>query len=97
MERYTAEQARVIFGDAFTAAVDALPAGEWSGPIESSRGWHLVRLTEFHPPEPLRGNDLQVRLREDWAQAAWMEMRKRQLADLRRNYAVDLPEWPAQE
>jgi hypothetical protein len=97
MERYTAEQARVIFGDAFTATVDALPAGEWSGPVESSRGWHLVRLAEFHPTEPLRGEDLQTRLREDWAQAAWMEMRQRQLADLRQNYLVERPERPAQE
>lgn len=97
MERYTAEQARVIFGDAFTAAVDALPPGEWTGPIESSRGWHLVRLETFHPPEPLNDRDLGVRLREDWAQEAWMTMRHQQLDDLRHNYDMALPELEPKE
>jgi len=32
------------FGEAFSAALDELPTGEWSGPIESSFGLHLVLL-----------------------------------------------------
>lgn len=34
-----------VFGEAFAAAVEALPVGPWSGPIESALGQHLARVT----------------------------------------------------
>jgi len=34
------------FGSGFAARVEALPAGQWSGPVESSYGWHLVLVVE---------------------------------------------------
>lgn len=34
-----------VFGEAFAAAVEGLPVGRWSGPIESALGQHLVRVT----------------------------------------------------
>ncbi len=36
-----------VFGEDFTAQVVELPAGEWSGPITSAFGLHLVRLDAF--------------------------------------------------
>jgi peptidyl-prolyl cis-trans isomerase C len=33
------------FGREFSAAVDALATGEWQGPVRSTYGWHLVRVT----------------------------------------------------
>lgn len=39
-----APQLANAFGDAFPAALDALPVGRWSGPIASGYGLHLVRL-----------------------------------------------------
>lgn len=39
-----------MFGDAFAAAVDALPVGEWSGPLRSAYGFHLVRVEARMPP-----------------------------------------------
>jgi peptidyl-prolyl cis-trans isomerase C len=34
------------FGRAFAAALGKLPLGEWQGPVPSSYGFHLVRVTE---------------------------------------------------
>jgi hypothetical protein len=34
------------YGAAFADVVEALPTNQWSGPVESSRGVHLVRLTD---------------------------------------------------
>jgi peptidyl-prolyl cis-trans isomerase C len=34
-----------VFGEAFAAAVDALPVGVWRGPVASALGQHLVRVT----------------------------------------------------
>jgi hypothetical protein len=36
--------ARGVFGEAFAAAVEALPVGPWSGPVASALGQHLVRV-----------------------------------------------------
>jgi peptidyl-prolyl cis-trans isomerase C len=34
------------FGSGFGSKVIALPIGEWTGPIESSYGMHIVKITE---------------------------------------------------
>jgi parvulin-like peptidyl-prolyl isomerase len=38
------------FGADFAAAVAKLPVGQWSGPIGSGVGVHLVKLTALQPP-----------------------------------------------
>jgi parvulin-like peptidyl-prolyl isomerase len=37
------------FGDAFAAALDSVPVGTWSGPLESGYGLHLVLIRERVP------------------------------------------------
>jgi parvulin-like peptidyl-prolyl isomerase len=44
-----AEVARA-FGSDFAAKIDALEPGQWTGPIESSYGLHLVRVDERVAP-----------------------------------------------
>lgn len=38
-----------IFGDGFARAVEALPPGQWAGPVRSSYGLHLVLVRERVP------------------------------------------------
>jgi peptidyl-prolyl cis-trans isomerase C len=40
------------FGAAFASSLAALPLEAWSGPIESTYGAHLVRVTEREPARP---------------------------------------------
>lgn len=66
-----AELAR-IFGPAFAAAVMTLPVGEWSAPIPSPYGLHLVRVAARSDAAPLpfdavRGQLLHAWLREQRA------------------------------
>jgi parvulin-like peptidyl-prolyl isomerase len=37
------------FGDRFAAALDSVPVGRWSGPMESRYGLHLVLIRERKP------------------------------------------------
>ncbi len=37
------------FGNDFAAAVDSLPQGQWSGPVQSGFGLHLVLVTARYP------------------------------------------------
>ena len=65
----SAAELRRIFGAELAAAVAALPVGEWSSPIASSYGEHIVlveeRLASAPPPfEDVRGQLLHAWLRE---------------------------------
>jgi len=40
------------FGAEFAARVDALPPGQWTGPVESPYGLHLVLVSERVAPAP---------------------------------------------
>lgn len=54
-----------IFGPEFAAAVSAAPAGRWIGPVPSSFGLHLVRVSEHRPGRlPALGDVRDVVLRE---------------------------------
>jgi peptidyl-prolyl cis-trans isomerase C len=43
---YGTSMIRAIFGRPFLAALQAAPLGQWSGPLQSSQGWHFVHPTE---------------------------------------------------
>ncbi|MBK8695033.1 MAG: peptidyl-prolyl cis-trans isomerase [Deltaproteobacteria bacterium] len=43
-EAVTSAELAGVFGEAFAAAVEALPVGPWSGPVASALGQHLVRV-----------------------------------------------------
>lgn len=45
-----ADQIKNLFGDEFAAKVLRLTPGAWAGPIQSSYGRHLVRVTEYIAP-----------------------------------------------
>ena len=88
----TAQAVDGQFGPGFFAEVVALPDGEWTGPVDSSFGSHLVRRGAVSVPEtpPLS----EVR---DAALAAWRADRARALRDaqyaaLRARYELRLPE-----
>lgn len=50
-----------IFGDGFARAVEALPPGQWAGPVRSSYGLHLILVRERVPG---RSPDLATARRE---------------------------------
>ena len=49
MTRTPADLVARDFGDAFAAALEKLPVGEWAGPIDSSFGAHYVRVSDCTP------------------------------------------------
>lgn len=88
LERMSAQDLAATFGSAFPVALDALPVGEWRGPIASSRGWHLVRVTAWHPSEPIPREQLDERLRTEWIAEQRDGARAAALARLREQYDI---------
>ena len=57
MEQYSASQLLTVLGDEFVKQLKDLPLNEWSEPIQSARGAHIVRLEEVHEPRHRRRED----------------------------------------
>lgn len=92
MERYSAHQLITVLGMPFVEALKALPPGDWTGPVQSGRGWHLVRLIGFYPPEPLPPAELDRRLRADWAEQYVLATREQRVEELKSGYVIDMPQ-----
>ena len=92
LEFYNESQLAMVLGQRFTAALRGLPPGEWTGPVQSGRGWHLVRLEGFHPPEPLTGLALRDLLVRDWEDRFRQTVRARKLAEIERGYRMARPD-----
>lgn len=83
---------RRLFGEKFVTALEGLPSGRWSGPVESGLGIHLVRvdrrvdsaLPEF---EAVRGE-----VEREWLAARQRQARESYYQRLRAGYEVSLPD-----
>ena len=91
MERYSSKQLIVLFGFEFERALQSMTDGAWYGPLQSGRGWHLVRVLERHEPRILPDTELHQRLVNDWKEDWRKSQRAKMFAALRAQYDVILP------
>ncbi|MBE9637334.1 peptidyl-prolyl cis-trans isomerase [Salipiger mangrovisoli] len=80
-----------VFGGGFVAAIDALPLGRWSGPIDSGYGRHLVRMDTREEAELAPLDSLRDRVLADWRAAQARKMRTAFTDELLSRYTLDLP------
>ena len=59
-----------MLGDDFVAALGKLPVDQWSGPVASGAGLHLVRIDRRDPPPAPRLADVRQKVENDWRSAA---------------------------
>ncbi|WP_331371398.1 peptidylprolyl isomerase [Sinorhizobium chiapasense] len=76
------------FGQVFADAVFALSPGEWSGPIESAYGLHLVRVYEAIPGEQRPFADAKADVAERWRDEQRRVLQERYFAELFRKYQI---------
>ncbi|WP_353474670.1 peptidylprolyl isomerase [Salipiger sp. H15] len=81
-----------VFGGGFGTAVAALPLGEWSGPVPSGYGAHLVRLDALREASlpPLEAE--RAKVLADWRSAEARKMRAAFTDQLLSRYTLDLPQ-----
>ena len=91
MERYSSKQLVVLFGSEFERALQSMGEGTWYGPLQSGRGWHLVRVLERHEPRVLPETELHQRLVDDWKEDWRKSQRAKMFAALRAQYDIILP------
>jgi hypothetical protein len=83
-ERAVANQ----FGAKFAARIFELEPGSWQGPIESSQGVHLVRITQLVPAQLRPFDEVRGELVEMWHAQSQRENEERYFVGLLKKYQV---------
>ena len=84
------------FGRGFAERLDEVPLGEWSGPVPSGLGVHLVKIDERVPGEIPPLSEVRSKVEVEWSNARRLEMREQVNEKLRERYEI-VVEWPEEE
>jgi hypothetical protein len=77
-----------LFGPTFARTVFDRPLGRWSGPVESSYGLHLVKVTAVSPSETRPFAEVRERLAEEWRRERQEAAQAQLLQGLLQKYRV---------
>jgi peptidyl-prolyl cis-trans isomerase C len=85
---YGQSMLRGLFGHGFVTALWSAPTGEWTGPVQSSQGWHYLRVDERVPAQRLPFAEARRQVESDYLAAAIDAAVARRLVELERDYGV---------
>jgi peptidyl-prolyl cis-trans isomerase C len=86
----TPAELQAIFGPAFAEPVMALPLGEWSQPLASSYGLHLVRLRARSDGHQASLDEVRTEVSRDWRAERRDQANRLALARLRQRYDIQV-------
>jgi hypothetical protein len=81
-----------MLGERFAGRVAELSPGEWSGPIESAYGLHLVRLESREEGRVPELDEIRAEVEREWEHARRVEVETRFYGSLRDRYRVIIEE-----
>jgi parvulin-like peptidyl-prolyl isomerase len=79
------------FGTGFIDTIATLPPGAWSGPVETTFGRHLVRITERTAARLPALAEIRVAAKADWRTKATEDLRAARYAALASRYEIVVP------
>ncbi|CAN7368072.1 peptidylprolyl isomerase [Mesorhizobium sp. LjNodule214] len=82
------------FGTDFAEALDKATPGQWTGPITSSFGLHVIKLSERRPGRLPALDEVRDDVAREWANDKRKEFEEHRLEELLKRYAVTI-EYPA--
>ncbi|MCG8633512.1 MAG: peptidyl-prolyl cis-trans isomerase [Desulfobacterales bacterium] len=82
-----------IFGEPFFDRLRTLTSGEWSPPVASAYGWHLVYLRRRTASGSLSFEAAKPRVLNDWRREKRQGAAREQLEKLRGKYVVETPSY----
>ena len=87
----TDQEIAELFGGGFAAALPALAAGAWQGPVESAHGVHLVQVIGRIEPRLPALDEVRDRVAEDLLESRRRERNEAALQALRERYEIRMP------
>jgi hypothetical protein len=82
------------FGPAFAGALDKVAPGQWSGPVESDFGLHLVRITEHQAGRVPALAEVRAAVEREWVNERRKALEEQRFATLLTHYRVTMEEKP---
>jgi hypothetical protein len=79
------------FGEGFYAQLNALPGGQWIGPLESTFGQHVVRILEREAAIQTALAEVKDNVVRDWQRSQASELEEAAYQALRKRYDVTMP------
>ncbi|MBU1212384.1 MAG: peptidyl-prolyl cis-trans isomerase [Alphaproteobacteria bacterium] len=86
-----------VFGPDFATRLDTLTPREWSGPVRSSFGLHIVRISEKQPARTPVLDEVRDAVIREWANEKRMEIEDTRYRALLSNYEVRIESSPQQQ
>jgi hypothetical protein len=80
------------FGDRFVAEIDPSIVDEWQGPVASSFGAHLIRVTSYKAGYVPEFEDVRDRVERDWRAQETLRLKEESYQVLRSRYDVKIPD-----
>ena len=90
LERATPREVTATFGSEFSDELTSAPLGQWGGPLASSFGLHLVRISERTPARIPALAEVRERVAREWAAERRTEANERFYQALRDRYEVEV-------
>ncbi|MBY5326686.1 peptidyl-prolyl cis-trans isomerase [Rhizobium leguminosarum] len=78
------------FGADFAEELDKIPAGQWTGPVNSGFGLHLIRVTERVPGRVPTLDEVRDAVAREWTNAKRKELENQRFAELLKRYVVTI-------
>lgn len=76
------------FGGDVARAVMELPEGEWSGPVRSAYGWHLLKINARVPGAPAAMGEVRDRVLQEWREERVEAVVSARIRSLREAYRI---------
>jgi hypothetical protein len=86
-----------IFGEEFAEAVAGLAVGEWTGPVMSTFGLHVVRVGMREGPRDPDLSEVANIVRRDWEEERRRAIADERYAELRKRYTVVIEQRPPEQ
>ncbi len=89
-DRVSEDEVARTFGSGFAAALADLPLGDWSGPVESGYGLHLVLIRQRQPGSAPALVEVREVVEREWRNARRQEATETFYRGLRERYVVSI-------
>ena len=93
-ESVTPDRIDRVFGSDFSLQLLDIPTNEWTGPLTSAYGEHLVRITQLQPQQQPEFTEIREEVLRDWQEQERRNVLQIQYETLRSKYDVSIAEFP---
>jgi parvulin-like peptidyl-prolyl isomerase len=88
MESATRQEVSSTFGGEFATSVEEAPVGQWTGPVQSGFGLHLVRVDRRDPGKAPTLAEIRPLVQREWEAAQRKSVNEAFLARLEAKYDI---------